>query len=85
MEGTEVFFQDHSRDGMGLPEPKFIALHAAVAHVLHSSGAEKVLDSIYDVYFDDEGCPVLPTASEQSCLEKTILNFALVQLASDSR
>jgi hypothetical protein len=80
VEGTEVFFQDLSQDGTSLPEPKFIALHAAVSHVLHSSGAAKVLDSIYDVY--SEYSSVL--SSEQSHLEETTLKLALMQLTSDS-
>ncbi|KIK42238.1 hypothetical protein CY34DRAFT_12498 [Suillus luteus UH-Slu-Lm8-n1] len=32
---TEVQFEDHSQTGIQLPNPTFIALHAAVAHVSH--------------------------------------------------
>ncbi|KAG2755170.1 hypothetical protein P692DRAFT_20869756 [Suillus brevipes Sb2] len=31
----EVQFEDHSQTGIQLPDPTFIALHAAVAHVSH--------------------------------------------------
>lgn len=36
---------------MPLPHPKFIAIHAAFAHVLHLSGAGKVMDKVYDRFF----------------------------------
>ncbi|KAG1761175.1 hypothetical protein EDD22DRAFT_847930 [Suillus occidentalis] len=45
---TEVQFQDHSQTGIPLPNPTFIALHSAVAHVLHLSGTAKVIDKVYD-------------------------------------
>jgi hypothetical protein len=47
---TEVQFQDHSQTGIQLPSPTFIALHAAVAHVLHLSGAGEVIDKVYDAF-----------------------------------
>lgn len=51
---TEVQFQDHSQNGIPLPNSTFIALHSAVAHVLHLSGAAEVIDKVYDA-FSDEG------------------------------
>ena len=45
-----VVFQDHSPNGTALPDSRFLALHAAIAHVLHMSGAGKVLDLIMDKY-----------------------------------
>ncbi|KIK39252.1 hypothetical protein CY34DRAFT_345884 [Suillus luteus UH-Slu-Lm8-n1] len=69
-------------------EPPRTKIHC-IACYSHSCPAfqwcRKVLNSIYDMYFADEGCPVLPTASERSRLEETTLKLALVQLASDSR
>lgn len=56
---TEVQFQDHSQTGIPLPNPTFIALHSAVAHVLHLSGAAEVIDRVYDAFFD-EG-PTVPS------------------------
>ncbi|KIK44097.1 hypothetical protein CY34DRAFT_11271 [Suillus luteus UH-Slu-Lm8-n1] len=50
---TEVQFQDHSQSGIPLPNPTFIALHSAVAHVLHLSGAAEVIDKVYDAFSDD--------------------------------
>ncbi|KAG1740686.1 hypothetical protein EDB19DRAFT_1976061 [Suillus lakei] len=35
--------------GIQLPDPRFITLHAAVAHVLHLRGAAQVMDKVYDV------------------------------------
>lgn len=51
---TQVRFQDHSQNAIALPDPSLIALHSAVAHVRHLSGAAKVIDKVYDA-FSDEG------------------------------
>ncbi|KAG2363631.1 hypothetical protein BDR07DRAFT_1403770 [Suillus spraguei] len=61
---TEVQFQDHSGTGIPLPNPTFIALHVAVAHVLNLSGAAEVIDKFYDV-FSDEG-PTVPSGNHAS-------------------
>ncbi|KAG1814646.1 uncharacterized protein BJ212DRAFT_1481852 [Suillus subaureus] len=61
---TEVQFRDHSRDGVPLPNPTLIALHSAVAHVLHISGAAEVIDKVYDA-FSDEG-PTVPSGNRAS-------------------
>ncbi|KDR80327.1 hypothetical protein GALMADRAFT_242700 [Galerina marginata CBS 339.88] len=40
------------------PNPRHLAIHAAIAEILHQSGAGKFLDKlldIYDIYGDDEG------------------------------
>lgn len=36
--------------GIKSPNPKFIAIHAAIAHALHLSGAGEVFDRILDAY-----------------------------------
>ncbi|KAG1807100.1 uncharacterized protein BJ212DRAFT_764750 [Suillus subaureus] len=61
---TEVQFRDHSRDGIPFPNPTFIALHSAVAHVLYISGAAEVIDKVYDV-FSYEG-PTVPSGNRAS-------------------
>jgi hypothetical protein len=43
---TEVQFADHSGLGLEVPEPRFVAMHAAIAHVLHLSGAGEVFDNL---------------------------------------
>jgi hypothetical protein len=55
----EVQFQDHSQTGILLPNPTFIALHSAVAHVLHLSGAAEVMDKVYDAFSDED--PTVPS------------------------
>jgi hypothetical protein len=55
---TEVQFANHSGLGLGVPEPRFIAIHTAIAHVLHLSGAGKVLDNILDEFFDPDAMQV---------------------------
>jgi len=47
-----VVFADHSKEEIPLPNAKLIAIHAAVAHVLHMSGAGKELDKILDFFGD---------------------------------
>ena len=47
---THVTFVDHSGTGIALPHKDLLRLHAALAHVLHLSGAAGIL-SLVD--FDD--------------------------------
>ncbi|KAG1856769.1 hypothetical protein F4604DRAFT_1958484 [Suillus subluteus] len=77
---TEVQFQDHSQTGIELPDPRFIALHAAVAHVLHLSGAAKVIDKVYDVSFD-EGFAV-PSGNRASG-EDFLIRLSLIGLMTN--
>lgn len=56
----QVRFQDHSKHGMLLPHPKLIAIHAAVAHVIHLSGAGKGMDKVCDRFFG-EGPSSMPS------------------------
>ena len=37
-----------------LPNPKFFAIHAAIAGVLHTSGAGKFLDELLEKYGQDD-------------------------------
>ncbi|OBZ67865.1 hypothetical protein A0H81_12270 [Grifola frondosa] len=53
----EVRFTNHSRHGTPLPNPKFIAIHAAIAHVLHLSGAGEVIDAVIDRFFENGVVP----------------------------
>jgi hypothetical protein len=63
-----VTFKDHSNDfpesdstrkrkgpSVDLPDPLYIAIHAAVAEVLNMSGAGRFFDELLDNYKDDEG------------------------------
>ncbi|OBZ67892.1 hypothetical protein A0H81_12182 [Grifola frondosa] len=53
----EVRFTDHSGGGIPLPNPKFVAIHAAIAHILHLSGASEVIDAVMDRFFKDGVVP----------------------------
>ncbi|TFY74419.1 hypothetical protein EWM64_g9594 [Hericium alpestre] len=65
-EGTPVVFRDHSDDftpgstrtrkkrPISLPDPHYIAIHAAIAEILHMSGAGKFFDKVLDRYRDEE-------------------------------
>ncbi|TFY79763.1 hypothetical protein EWM64_g4245, partial [Hericium alpestre] len=66
-EGTLVVFKDHSDDftsgstrkrknrSVSLPDPHYIAIHAAIAEILHVSGAGNFFDEILDRYRDEGG------------------------------
>lgn len=51
---SKVTFPNHAPGiwGVKAPNPKFIAIHAAIAHALHLSGAGEVFDKILDEYSD---------------------------------
>lgn len=53
MPSNIVTFVDHSKLGIALPNPRFLALHAAVCHVMHMSGAADVIDK----FFSNDGSP----------------------------
>ena len=60
---NRIVFKDHSDDFLpakmihpvNLPDPHCIAIHAAIAEVLHKSGAGKFFDELLDKFKDDEG------------------------------
>ncbi|KAG1775601.1 hypothetical protein EV702DRAFT_1199079 [Suillus placidus] len=78
---TEVQFQDHSQTGIPLPNPTFIALHSAVAHVLHLSGATEVIDRVYDAFFD-EG-PTVPSGKHAN-EEDFLVRLSLIGLTTNN-
>ncbi|KAF8342399.1 hypothetical protein F5887DRAFT_1283776 [Amanita rubescens] len=58
-----IQFQDHSREfrefeesskapGIDLPSAKFIAIHAAIAEILHTSGAGRFFDELFKKFGD---------------------------------
>jgi hypothetical protein len=63
-ENMLVTFKDHSGDfisgpsrksrSIPLPNPHYLAIHAAIAGVLHMSGAGRFFDELLDEYTDDE-------------------------------
>ena len=62
-----VTFRDQSNDfthsgssqkrncDIPLPNPRYLAIHAAIAGILHMSAAGKFFDELLDKYRDDEG------------------------------
>lgn len=65
--GNIVTFRDQSNDfspsgtslkrnrDISLPNPRYLAIHAAIAGILHMSAAGKFFDELLDIYKDDEG------------------------------
>lgn len=92
-----ITFADHSDDfpdrndkkrtapPVNLPDPCYIAIHAAVAGVLHMSGAGKFFDELLgDFKDDDDKVSAVRCWSDLECLmEEVILREAVHQLFSD--
>ncbi|KIK37504.1 hypothetical protein CY34DRAFT_109063 [Suillus luteus UH-Slu-Lm8-n1] len=79
---TEVQFQDHPQTGIRLLNPTFIALHAAVAYVLHLSDAAGIIDKVYDAFSDgDCTSPSVDRASE----EDFCIRLLLIGLTTNAR
>ncbi|OBZ67919.1 hypothetical protein A0H81_12308 [Grifola frondosa] len=80
----EVKFTDHSLYGIPLPNPKFIAIHAAIAHVLHLSGAGRVIDEIIDTFFEDGVVPASRlTDDDDMALRMALLDIGAHQQSLD--
>jgi hypothetical protein len=47
-EGTEITFTSPNPDIYPLPDPRYLALHATVAKVVHSTGIGNHLDDILE-------------------------------------
>ena len=53
-------FQNHSNDPtISLPKPEYLALHAAIAHILHETRLGEYLSTMMD-YFIPDSSSVLP-------------------------
>ncbi|OCH86446.1 hypothetical protein OBBRIDRAFT_227488 [Obba rivulosa] len=53
--GTGFTFRDQSERSIAPPDPRFIALHAALTRIFNVSGAGKCLNMLFDYFLDEEG------------------------------
>ncbi|KAF4611198.1 hypothetical protein D9613_007133 [Agrocybe pediades] len=78
-ENNQVSFKDHSSEfamdsthnhrPVNLPDPRYIAIHAAIAGILHMSGAGIFFDELLHKYRDEEGnSPAVRSWSELEAL-----------------
>ncbi len=67
---------------ISLPNPHYIAIHAAIAGILHMSGAGKFFDELLDRYKDDEG--KVPPVQSWPELEKVMLEGVLMESVAES-
>ncbi|TDL22561.1 hypothetical protein BD410DRAFT_748283 [Rickenella mellea] len=92
-EDNLVVFKDKSDDfkssstrkrsrAIPLPDPHYLAIQAAIAGILHMSGAGKFFDELLDRYKDDEG-KVPPVQSWQE-LENLMLEGLLTESVAES-
>jgi len=81
---SDEFFQGSSRKRgrpIDLPNPMYIAIHAAIAGVMNMSGAGKFFDELLDKYKDDEGGvpPVRSWPELEQLMEKRSLSQSVTQ------
>ena len=71
--------------GVRLPDPYFLEIHAAVAHMLYMSGAAEFIDAIQSQFGDS--CPGLlrPTADPKQELDMLETIFASLELEEQVR
>ncbi|KAF4611201.1 hypothetical protein D9613_007134 [Agrocybe pediades] len=84
-ENNQVSFTDHSNQfpldnahtkyrSVDLPDPRYIAIHSAIAEILHMSGAGNFFDDLLDDYRDDEdNVPAVRSWSELEALMGNLL------------
>ncbi|KAF9560114.1 hypothetical protein CPC08DRAFT_762902 [Agrocybe pediades] len=84
-ENYQVSFKDHSNQfpldnahtkyrSVDLPDPRYIAIHSAIAEILHMSGAGNFFDDLLDDYRDDEdNVPAVRSWSELEALMGNLL------------
>jgi len=90
-ENNRISFKDRSSDfstatthkknhSVPLPNPHYIAIHAAIAGILNMSGAGKFFDELLDPYRDYEGnvpavrsWPELETLMEKHLIRESII------------
>lgn len=88
-----IRFEDHSDEfppkstcqrtcSVALPNPRWIALHSALAGVLHLSGARKFFEALLNKYLDEEGnAPAVQSWLEfEGLMEKESLRESIVSL-----
>jgi hypothetical protein len=99
-ENNRITFEDHSNDFLSdstrkrnppvdLPNPHYIAIHAAIAGILHMSGAGRFFDELLEKYKDDEGnvpavrsWPELETLMGEELVRESVTEvFKLVHIA----
>jgi hypothetical protein len=67
---------------ISLPDPHYIKIHAAVAGILHMSGAGKFFDELLKKFGDQEGSSTVRCWEEfDNLIEKTNLRMSLTFLA----
>ncbi|KAG1844199.1 hypothetical protein DFJ58DRAFT_853189 [Suillus subalutaceus] len=74
---TEVQFQDNSQTDIQHPDPTFIALRSALAHILHLSGAADVINKVHEAFFDEGSTVPFENCASQ---EDFLIRLSLIEL-----
>jgi hypothetical protein len=80
----QVKFENYSKEAIDLPNAKLLEIHAAIAKVLHMSGAAECLDLVMD-RFNPESFPVPSRKFGSSDLETRLFVLGLSGEQSCSR
>jgi hypothetical protein len=62
---------------ISLPNPKFLAIHAAIAGILHTSGAGEFLDELFEKYRLDEIDGPVTWENFEDCVKLTEIRETL--------
>ncbi|KAG2075855.1 hypothetical protein BDR04DRAFT_802806 [Suillus decipiens] len=81
---TEVQFQNLSQTDIPLPDPRLIALHAAVAHILCLSGATEVIDKVHNAFFDVDEDPAVDPPRNRASGDDLRIRLSLIELMTNS-
>ena len=73
------------RRGVSLPDPQFINIHAAVAHILHLSGAADFIDLVTREFGDDFPRLLRPKDKNMEDLDLLAVTFAALDLQDHTR
>ncbi|KAF8867689.1 hypothetical protein CPB84DRAFT_1811096 [Gymnopilus junonius] len=91
-ENMRISFQDHGNDFLpastrkrnhpvNLPDPRYFAIHAAIAGVLNMSGGGRFFDELLDKYKDDRGNvpPVRSWPELEALVEEELLDESIAE------
>lgn len=92
-ERSSIHFKDHSNDfsvdsvrkrkrSIALPNPHYVAIHSALAEILHVSGAGRFFDKLLTGYRDEDGSfPAVRSWSElETLMEKKLLRDSVIHM-----
>jgi len=78
---TLVTLADHSGADVARPHPRLVALHAALARIMHGTGAGEFLDQVFERYLGEDRELSVPVG--KFCGEDLELRMALLGIMDE--